>query len=71
MTNPRMPTARLIVTERRDLPPSVAKITSGALDEHVQLRAIDRFRDSVRTIGDPHRDPRAAIAVARDAPASR
>lgn len=48
--------------ERRDLLPSVNRIMSAGLGEDATVRAMTLFRDSLSTVGDPHRDPRVAIA---------
>ena len=56
--------AREIIAERRDLTPSVTRIMEAGLDEGGTLRALELFRESLHTVGDPHRDPRAAIASA-------
>lgn len=65
-----------IVAARRDLLPSVDRIMNAGLDSDQTLRAMTLFRDSLTTAGDPHRDPRIAIARststrrARKAPAA-
>jgi hypothetical protein len=51
-----------IVRDRRDLLPSVERIMNAGLDEEATLRAMTLFRESLATAGDPHRDPRVAIA---------
>ena len=51
-----------IIAERRDLLPSVDRIMNAELDADARLRAITLFRDSLTSAGDPHRDPRVAIA---------
>lgn len=56
--------AREIIAERRDLTPSVGRIMEAGLDDGATLQAIELFRDSLHNVGDPHRDPRAAIAAA-------
>jgi hypothetical protein len=53
-----------IVAERRDLVPSVERIMNAGLDQDETVRALNLFRDSLTTVGDPHRDPRQAIATA-------
>jgi hypothetical protein len=53
-----------IVAERRDLVPSVERIMNAGLDQDETVRALSLFRDSLTTLGDPHRDPRQAIAAA-------
>jgi hypothetical protein len=53
-----------IVASRRDLVPSVERIMNAGLDQDGTVRALSLFRDSLTTIGDPHRDPRVAIAAA-------
>ena len=53
-----------IVADRRDLVPSVERIMNAGLDQDATVRALSLFRESLTTIGDPHRDPRVAIATA-------
>lgn len=53
-----------IVAQRRDLVPSVERIMNAGLDQDGTVRALSLFRESLTTIGDPHRDPRVAIAAA-------
>jgi hypothetical protein len=53
-----------IVAERRDLLPSVERIMNAELGHDATVHALTMFRDSLSTIGDPHRDPRVAIADA-------
>lgn len=55
-----------IVTASSDLAPSVRRIMQAELDEDQKLRALTRFRNSLNQIGDPHRDPRYAIAHCDD-----
>jgi hypothetical protein len=50
-----------------DLAPSVDKIMQAPLSEAQRLRAITSFEAALRTVGDPHRDPRYAIAHCGDA----
>jgi len=52
-----------IIAERSDLLPSVDRIMNADLDDDAVLRAITLFRNSLREPGDPHRDPRVAIAA--------
>ena len=52
-----------IVHDRRDVLPSVERIMNAGLDEEGTLRAMTLFRDALATTGDPHRDPRVAIAA--------
>jgi hypothetical protein len=51
-----------IVAERRDLLPSVERIMNAGLPEEHTVRAMTLFRDALGASGDPHRDPRVAIA---------
>jgi hypothetical protein len=51
-----------IISDRRDLLPSVDRIMTAELDDEARLRALSLFRDSLGASGDPHRDPRVAIA---------
>jgi hypothetical protein len=65
------PTDRIafdIVAERRDLLPSVERIMNAGLDADAALRAMTLFGDSLHRAGDPHRDPRVAIANSVAAP---
>jgi hypothetical protein len=55
-----------IVTASSDLAPSVRRIMQAELDDDQKLRALTRFRNSLNQIGDPHRDPRYAIAHCDD-----
>lgn len=56
-----------IVHGRRDVLPSVERIMNADLDDEATLRAITLFRDALMTAGDPHRDPRVAIAASTPA----
>lgn len=56
--------AHEIVTIRGDLSPSVGRIMEAGLTEDETVQALTLFRDALSTPGDPHRDPRAAIAAA-------
>jgi hypothetical protein len=51
-----------IVAERRDLLPSVERIMNAGLAESATIGALELFRASLQTPGDPNRDPRVAIA---------
>jgi hypothetical protein len=53
-----------IVAQRRDLVPSIERIMNAGLDQDGTVHALSLFRDSLTTMGDPHRDPRVAIAAA-------
>lgn len=53
--------AHQIVTEFGDLTPSVVRIMEAELSEEDRSVALNSFRDSLGTIGDPNRDPRVAI----------
>ncbi len=55
--------ARDILDGRADLQPSVERIMSAGLDDDAAARALELFRTSLTQPGDPHRDPRAAIAA--------
>ena len=59
--------AREIVTGRRDLLPSVERIMNAELDADGTQRAMELFRDSLASPGDPNRDPRVAITAATTA----
>ena len=59
------PASRLayeIVHDRRDLLPSVERIMNAGLDDEATLQALTLFSHALVTTGDPHRDPRVAIA---------
>jgi hypothetical protein len=51
-----------IMTARADLAPSVQRILAAELTEGQRHRAISSFRAALDVVGDPHRDPRYAIA---------
>lgn len=51
-----------IVSERRDLLPSVERIMNAELAEDGTVRALTLFRTALTSAGDPNRDPRVAIA---------
>ncbi|HSM67259.1 MAG TPA: hypothetical protein VK860_13205, partial [Ilumatobacteraceae bacterium] len=51
-----------IVSQFRDLAPSVERIMDAELDDDQRERALSAFRESLGTPGDPNRDPRVAIA---------
>lgn len=53
--------AHEIVTEFGDLTPSVVRIMDAELSEEDRNVALNSFRDSLGSIGDPNRDPRVAI----------
>jgi hypothetical protein len=57
--------AREIITSRRDLLPSVARIMDAELGDDATFVAIGLFRDSLDQANDPNRDPRVAIAAAQ------
>jgi|tagenome__1003787_1003787.scaffolds.fasta_scaffold16922504_1 hypothetical protein len=54
--------AHAIITEHSDLMPSVARIMTAALDDEGRTKALELFRNALRTPRDPNRDPRVAIA---------
>jgi hypothetical protein len=56
--------AHTLVTERRDLSPSVARIMDAELTDDQRNVALALFRDSLYADADPNRDPRVAIATA-------
>jgi hypothetical protein len=59
--------AHEIVTEFGDLTPSVVRIMDAELSEDDRNVALNAFRNSLGTIGDPNRDPRMAIVNAQGA----
>jgi hypothetical protein len=54
-----------ILADRSDVRPSIERIMGAGLSDEVAVRALGLFRDALATVGDPHRDPRSAIATAR------
>lgn len=61
--------AHAIISERRDLLPSVERIMTASLNADEREHALNLFRDSLLTAGDPNRDPRVAIAASSGASA--
>lgn len=59
--------AHAIVDGYPDLEPSINRILNSTLEEDERLVAIDLFRTSLDTPGDPNRIPANAIANARKA----
>ena len=57
--------AHTIVTQFRDLSPSVERIMSAELSPVPRLEAIGLFQTSLDYLDDPNRDPRQAIESAR------
>jgi hypothetical protein len=57
--------AHEIVVEFSDLEPSVVRIMDADLTAAQRQHAISLFQESLGNHGDPHRDPRRAIEVAR------
>lgn len=53
-----------IVGQRADLRPSVERIVNAGLSLEATEHALTLFQTALTTAGDPHRDPRAAIASA-------
>ena len=65
------PTERMaheLVSEFADLSPSVEKIMDAEISEEGRAQALELFRASLGTIGDPNRDPRMAITAAGGTP---
>jgi hypothetical protein len=62
--SPNEQLAHEIVSEFRDLAPSVERIMAAELDDDARLQAMTAFRDSRGRTDDPNRDPRVAIANA-------
>jgi hypothetical protein len=56
--------AHEVVSEYRDLAPSIEKIMNAEMDEDARHEALTAFRTSLGSIGDPNRDPRVAITNA-------
>ncbi len=55
-----------IVSERRDLLPSVERIMNAELPPAATTQALTLFRNSLLAPGDPNRDPAVAIAHSAD-----
>jgi hypothetical protein len=53
-----------IMSERRDLLPSVERIMNAGLSSPATIDALTLFRTSLAAPGDPNRDPSVAIARA-------
>lgn len=53
-----------ILIDRGDLLPSVDRIMQAGLAEDETVQALTLFQGALATPGDPHRDPRLAIAAA-------
>ena len=53
-----------IMSERRDLLPSVERIMNAGLSAPATIDALTMFRTSLQAPGDPNRDPSVAIARA-------
>lgn len=60
--------AHELVSEFADLAPSVEKIMDAEISDEGRLQALELFRASLGTIGDPNRDPRVAITTAGGTP---
>lgn len=56
--------ASAIVTDRRDLLPSIELIMNAGLDDATAAAALGLFQTALTSPGDPHRDPRAAVSAA-------
>ncbi len=57
--------AHTIVTQRRDLSPSIERIMTADLSAAQRLEALNLFQTSLDYLDDPNRDPRQAIETAR------
>lgn len=60
--------AHELVSEFADLSPSVEKIMDAEISEEGRGEALELFRSSLGSIGDPNRDPRVAIVTAGGTP---
>ncbi|MFW2333829.1 hypothetical protein [Ilumatobacter sp.] len=60
--------AHELVSEFADLAPSVEKIMDAEISDDGRTQALELFRSSLGTIGDPNRDPRVAITAAGGTP---
>jgi hypothetical protein len=60
--------AHELVSEFADLSPSVEKIMDAEISEEGRGEALELFRASLGSIGDPNRDPRVAIVAAGGTP---
>ncbi len=55
-----------IMSERRDLLPSLERIMNAGLSADATTHALTLFRESLLVPGDPNRDPSVAIAHSAD-----
>lgn len=60
--------AHELVSEFADLAPSVEKIMDAEISDDGRSAALELFRTSLGSIGDPNRDPRVAIKAAGGTP---
>ena len=60
--------AHQIVTEFGDLTPSVVRIMDAEISDDGRVEALELFRASLDSIGDPNRNPRIAIEAAGGTP---
>lgn len=56
--------AHEVVSQYGDLAPSIMRIMDAELTDEQRNTALNSFRESLGTIGDPNRDPRVAITNA-------
>lgn len=62
---PSQVAAHHLIQRFSDLRPSVERILASGLDEDQTLRALSLFESSLGVIGDPNRNPVAAVEAAR------
>jgi hypothetical protein len=60
--------AHELVSEFADLAPSVEKIMDAEISDDGRVQALELFRASLDSIGDPNRNPRTAIEAAGGTP---
>lgn len=60
--------AHELVAEFADLAPSVEKIMDAEISDDGRVDALELFRASLESLGDPNRDPRVAITAAGGTP---
>jgi hypothetical protein len=61
---PHQQLAHRLVTQYRDLTPSVDRIMNAEVSDDARMSALSAFADSIGQTGDPNRDPRVALANA-------
>lgn len=62
---PSQVAAHHLIQRYSDLRPSVERILAAGLEEEQTLRALELFEASLGVVGDPNRNPVAAVEAAR------